>query len=142
MPMKRFSNQQLQAYLDESLSTDTMAEIEAALRQNEALRDQLVIVAGMREAGVHGLGEIWRRNRLSCPTREQLGSLLLGAIEPELDAYIRFHIEEVGCRVCRANLEDLDSQRSAQQEEASATASRRRRYFQTSVGHLGSRPSK
>lgn len=128
-----FTNQQLQAYLDESLDAEVMALIEKELRGNEELRNQLVQVAGMREAGVHGLGEIWRRNRLSCPTREQLGSFILGAIAPDAESYIRFHLEQVGCRLCQANLDDLKAQRSEQQQ---ATQSRRRRYFQTSVGHL------
>ncbi len=128
-----FSDQQLQSYLDESLTSDTMAAIEQKLRTDEGLRGRLVHLAGMREAGVHGLGEIWRRSRLSCPSREQLGSYLLGAIDPDLGAYIKFHVETVGCRLCQANLEDLQRQRTEQQQ---ATQTRRRRYFQTSAGYL------
>lgn len=123
----------MQSYLDESLTPELMAEIEKELRSSEPLREQLLQVAGMREAGVHGLGEIWRRNRLSCPTREQLGSYLLGAIAPDQESYIKFHLEVVGCRVCQANLEDLQAQRS---EKAESAQTRRQRYFQTSVGHL------
>lgn len=128
-----FTDQQLQAYLDESLAPDVMTEVEKGLRESDDLRERLVVVAGMREAGVHGLGEIWRRNRLSCPTREQLGSYILGAIDPNLEDYIKFHLEVVGCRVCNANLEDLKAQQTEQQQ---ATQTRRQKYFQTSVGHL------
>ncbi len=49
----------------------------------------------MREAGVHGLGEIWRRHRLTCPSRQQLGSYLLGAMDDAKREYIQFHIESV-----------------------------------------------
>ena len=132
-----YSDQQLQAFLDESLPTDLMASIERDLRSQDELRQRLVQVAGRREAGVHSLGEIWRRNRLSCPTREQLGSYLLGAMDAEFQAYIKFHLTEVGCRICHANLQDLENCRS---EQMQASRSRRQRYFQTSVGHLN-RPS-
>ena len=59
-----YSDQQLQAYLDELLPAELMAGVESELRKNEQLRERLVALVGMREAGVHGLGEIWRRNRL------------------------------------------------------------------------------
>ena len=132
--MVSFTDQQLQAYLDESLPSDLMADVEQALRDDEAVRDRIVNLAGMREAGVHSLGEIWRKNRLSCPTRQQLGSYVLGVLEPDLQDYVQFHIETVGCRLCLANLEDLKRQSTEQQQTAQT---RRRRYFQTSAGYLG-----
>ncbi len=129
----QFTDQQLAAYLDESLASSLMSSIEQELRNDAALRERLVAIAGMREAGVHGLGEIWRRNRLSCPTRQQLGSYLLGAIATTERDYIEFHLKTVGCRLCQANLDDLQQQSSEQQ---ATTQSRRRRYFQTSAGYL------
>ena len=128
-----FSDPQLQAYLDENLDADTMAAVEKELRDNESTRERLIQLAGMREAGVHGVGEIWRRNRLSCPTREQWGSFLLGAIDAETEAYLKFHLEQVGCRLCIANVEDLRRQQTEQQQ---SVQTRRRRYFQTSAGYL------
>ena len=68
----------LEAFLDESLPAERMAAIEDALRHNEVLQKQVAAINGRRDAGVHSLGEIWRRHRLSCPSREQLGSFLLG----------------------------------------------------------------
>ncbi len=128
-----YSDQQLQAYLDETLSADLMAALERDLRGDDSLRQRLVGLVGMREAGVHGLGEIWRRNRLSCPTRQQLGGFLLGAIDDQLQMYIQFHLDEIGCRLCHANLEDLQRQRT---EQLAAAQMRRRRYFQSSAGYL------
>jgi hypothetical protein len=52
----------------------------------------------------------------------------------ELQDYIRFHLDKVGCRVCSANLQDLQAQHLEQQ---SVTQLRRRRYFQSSAGYLG-----
>jgi hypothetical protein len=82
---------------------------------------------------MHTVGEIWRRHRLSCPTREQLGSYLLGVLEDDLAGYIRFHFEVSGCRTCQANLDDL---KNRQTDEPAATDSRRKKYFQSSAGHL------
>ncbi|GAB5402753.1 MAG: hypothetical protein Aurels2KO_09840 [Aureliella sp.] len=129
----KFSDHQLRAYLDESLPAGTMGEVEQSLREDESLRKRLVELAGMREAGVHALGEIWRRGRLSCPNRQQLGSFLLGAISEEEKEYIQFHLEQIGCRLCQANVDDL---RAQQEGVSDATQSRRRRYFQTSAGYL------
>jgi hypothetical protein len=126
---------ELTAYLDEALPVGTMAAIETALRSDARLASQLAEIAARRDSGVHSLGEIWRRCRLSCPTREQLGSHLLGVLPDEESDYVTFHIEEIGCRYCTANMEDLKNQQAEAKERA---ATRRRRYFQSSAGHLRS----
>ncbi|MAT68393.1 MAG: hypothetical protein CMJ58_02610 [Planctomycetaceae bacterium] len=129
-----YSDTQLDAFLDEALPPEMMAEIEAAMRDDESLKERLATIVGRRDAGLHSLGAIWRRRRLTCPTREQLGSRLLGVLDPALDEYVTFHLEVVGCRVCQASLADLQ-QRSAA-EEATGAAARRQRYFQSSAGLL------
>lgn len=125
------SDQALLAYLDESLASEKMADIEALLRTDTELRNRLAELISRRDSGVHTLGDIWRRNRLSCPSREDLGSFLLGAIMDDSANYIRFHLESIGCRYCQANLEDL---RSNQPENV--TSARRQRIFQSSVGRV------
>src|SRR5436190_4448417 len=128
-----FSNSELEAYLDEALPTDRMAAIEESLRGSEELQKRLTAVNGRRDAGVHSLGEIWRRHRLSCPSREQLGSYLLGVLPRDESDYIKFHIETIQCRYCTASAGDLKSQQSAAEIDV---AHRRQKYFQSSVGHL------
>ncbi|MCC7338316.1 MAG: hypothetical protein IT422_24750 [Pirellulaceae bacterium] len=128
-----FSDQQLQAYLDEALPTESMSKVEQGLRDDDELRERLLALAGQREAGVHGLGEIWRRHRLSCPTRTQLGGFLLGTLDAEQHQYVQFHMEQVGCRLCAANLDDLQQKHA---EQLQTTQVRRQRYFQTSAGLL------
>jgi hypothetical protein len=123
----------LEAYLDEALGPEQMAHIEEVLRKRPELAKRLVEINCRRDAGVHSLGEIWRRHRASCPNREQLGSFLLGAVSDELDDYIRFHLQTVDCRVCRANLDDLKAQ---QEEKQDVTKTRRHKYFQSSAGYL------
>ncbi len=128
-----FTDQQLQAYLDEVLPTSSMSAVEQGLRDDGELRERLLALAGQREAGVHGLGEIWRRHRLSCPPRTQLGGFLLGTLEAEQHSYVQFHLEHIGCRLCAANLDDLQHRHA---EQLQASQARRQRYFQTSAGLL------
>ena len=130
---RHFTETELEAYLDESLAAEEMAQIETALRSQDPLAKRLATIIGRRDAGIHSLGDIWRRHRSSCPTREQLGSLLLGVLSEEHADYIGFHIDQIGCRLCRANLEDLKSRKA---EASDAVATRRQRFFQSSAGYL------
>ena len=127
---------ELEAYLDEALPAEQMATIEAALRQRPQLLQQLSKINGRRDTGMHSLGEIWRRSRLSCPSRQQLGSYLLGVLDDDKADTVTFHIETVGCRYCAANLTDLQTQ---QAEKNESVQRRRRKYFQSSAGYLRKR---
>lgn len=131
---QKFTNAELEAFLDEALPIERMTAIEDALRNDEALLRRLTETNGRRDAGVHSLGEIWRRHRLSCPSREQLGSYLLGVLSADAADYVTFHLETVACRCCAASLDDLRGQQAA--VDAGAMHERRRRYFQSSIGHL------
>jgi len=130
---KQTTNAELDAYLDEALPGDRMAEIEQSLRDDDDLSKRLASVVGQRDAGVHTLGAIWRRHRLSCPSREELGSYLLNVLDDEHIAYIKFHLDTIGCRICAANVQDLQEQAAV---EGDATTKRRHRYFQSSAGYL------
>ena len=112
---------------------EAMARIERALRADGKLSEQLRVINARRDAGLHSLGEIWRRHRLTCPSREQLGSYLLRALNEEVANYIRFHLEVSGCRTCAANFDDL---KNRQTDEPAAVDNRRKKYFQSSAGHL------
>jgi hypothetical protein len=130
---ERFTEIELEAYLDEALTPSIMAEVEESLRTDTAVSELLRAIIARRDAGMHSIGAVWRRHRISCPDRSQLGSFLLGALSQEHSDYIKFHIEKIGCRVCQANLEDLERQ---QEESSDATTSRRHKYFQSSAGYL------
>jgi hypothetical protein len=136
---RAFTDSELEAYLDEGLSPSDMAAVEEQARANPSLSHRLAAINHRRDAGVHTLGEIWRRHRISCPTREQLGSYLLDVLPAEVAAYVRFHVEQVSCRFCQANLDDL---RRQQQETADTVSVRRTRYFQSSAGYLRGRGGK
>ena len=76
----RYTHNELEAYLDEALSSAEMAAIEAALRDDMNLKNTLIGILQRRDTGVHSLGEIWRKHRLSCPSRERPGQLPAGRL--------------------------------------------------------------
>ena len=127
-----FTDDELLSYLDELLPVERMAAVEQALRQSELLRRHAASLARRRDQGVHSVGEVWRRLRLSCPTRSQLGSYLLGALDANLAKYVEFHIHTVGCRICTANLRDLKLAMHSTED----APPRRRKFFQSSAGYL------
>jgi hypothetical protein len=134
---RHVTDAELEAYLEESLPADAMTGIELELRERPELLRRLSTILGRREAGVHSVGEIWRRHRLSCPDREQLGSYMLGVLDDDHAAYIRFHLEKIGCRFCQANFADL---RQQQEETQELIVRRRTRYFQTTARYLRQTP--
>ena len=127
-----WSDDELLSWLDEMLSAERMAEVEADLRSDELLRTRIATLIHVRDQGAHTVGAIWRRNRISCPSRRQLSGYLLGTLEQETTDYIDFHIHTVGCRYCAANLNDLEAASAA----AGGVERRRQRFFQSSAGYL------
>ena len=83
----------------------------------------------------HSLGAIWRRERLTCPNRETLGSFLLQVLDDAEMDYLDFHLHTVCCPFCLANLADLQS---LQKDGGPQTRERRRRIFQSSAGYFQS----
>jgi len=126
---------ELLAYLDEALSVVRSATIERQLREQPELRLRAAQLARCRDQGGHSVGEIWRRERLTCQSREQLSLFLAGRLSPGLTEYIQFHLSVVDCRYCQANLLDLKKQRAAREPEQKV---RHRRYFDSSAGLLRS----
>lgn len=131
--MPTISRAQLNDYLDDALGDAETAQVEQALRESEPLRRSLRALMQERDRGEHSIGAIWRRERLSCPSREELGSFLLQVLEPDLQDYIEFHLRTVTCPYCLANLGDLEA---LQREAEPQTKKRRQRYFESSAGLL------
>jgi hypothetical protein len=120
----------LRAYLADALPSEDLARVEKALRESSELREHLESVRQNREdASLHTLGAIWRRTRLTCPSRQQLGGLLLDVLEPDLADYLAFHIDVVECPYCQANLADLKGKTEAATPDA---RSRHVRYLNSS----------
>jgi hypothetical protein len=132
-PRTPITREQLHAYLDDALSDQEMAQVEQALRESEPLRRSLRQAIQERDRGEHSLGAVWRRERLTCPSREQLGSYLLQVLDDALQDYIDFHLRTVACPFCQANLADLQA---LQNDTSTRSTARRRRFYESSAGFL------
>ena len=126
-----YSDAELEAFLDESLDPTRAQEIEAALKDDRGLLHRLSRINGRRDAGMHTLGEIWRRNQIGVPSVEELGKYLLGILTEEHADYIRFRVETVKCPYTIASLRDLEQQQAESQDK---TESRRRKYYNSGAG--------
>jgi len=63
------------------------------------------------------LTDIWKLQRFSCPKRSTIGAYLLGTLDDEWHRYVDFHVNTLGCKFCRANLEDLQTQNDRNQSK-------------------------
>jgi hypothetical protein len=105
--MAEITRQMLRDYLHDALPDAELAAVEKALRESAALRARYQEVVEQEDRGEHTVGAIWRRERISCVSRDQLGGYLLGAGDPERIEYIEFHLKVIGCPFCQANLDDM-----------------------------------
>ena len=129
----QFTDAELEAYLDESLDSARAAEIEQAVRGDRVLLGRLSMINGRRDAGIHTLGEIWRRNQIGVPTAEAMGNFLLGVLPEEESDYINFRMVHLKCPFTLAMFNDLQIQQS---ENAEMSKTRRERFYKTSAGFL------
>ena len=107
------------------------AVIEQSLRGDPLLGKRLATLLSLRDQGNFSVGELWRQQRLSCPPRAVWAAYVDNRLGDGLSQYLQFHIEEIGCRVCMANLDDL------KRRDTSTEAERRtRKIFQSSAGNL------
>lgn len=127
-----YTDDEIIAFLEEMLPPDRMASFEVALRDSEDLRQRVAGVSRRRDQGAHTVGEIWRRRSLSCPSRSELGSFLLGTLDSDQHQYVDFHLRTVGCRYCIANLADLEGELNKSDE----APRRRKKFFESSAGYL------
>ena len=76
------------------------------------------------------VANVWRNHRLTCLKRSTLGSYLLGVVEDPWKSYTQFHLDVVACRMCLANLSDLEM------EESEGAQPSTDGIFQSSIGFL------
>lgn len=132
-----WTDRELSAWLDEMLPAERMAELEQLLRSDESLQARVAQLIHHRDQGGHSVGEIWQRAGLSCPSRSELSGYLLRTLSPDQNSYVEFHLMTVGCRICQANLKDLEEHANQSKE----MSGRRRRFFESSAGLLNSSDS-
>ncbi|OHB67571.1 MAG: hypothetical protein A2Y77_09920 [Planctomycetes bacterium RBG_13_62_9] len=77
------------------------------------------------------LTDLWEHYRFSCPKRNTIGAYMLGTLEPDWHRYVEFHLNALGCRFCRANLDDLQNLSQETKQEAFQA-----RIMESTVGFL------
>ena len=131
MPDQPITRATIEGYLHDALPPERAAAVEKAIRERPAL---LALVAQVRQEtdhGEHSIGAVWWRERLSCPTREQLSMALEEILDDDFAAYVDAHVKLVGCHVCQATLDDL---RHLRAEATAPRTERRRRIVDSSAG--------
>jgi hypothetical protein len=99
------------------------------IRENVAR--QKVPAAPSAEEFENLLTDLWEYHRFSCPKRNTIGAFMLQTLDEDWHKYVDFHLNVLGCRFCRANLDDLESQnREGQQERFQA------RIMESTIGFL------
>jgi hypothetical protein len=126
-----FTDEELLAYADESLPSETCVTIEQSLRDDSSLAQRLKTLLSNRDNEGKSVGDIWRQHRLSCAPRAVLAAYIDNRLGDGLSRHLQFHLESIGCRECSANLEDL-------RRRAPLTETERRtsKIFQSSAGQL------
>lgn len=76
------------------------------------------------------LTDIWEYHRFSCPKRSTIGGFLLRTLSDDWQRYVDFHLNVLGCRFCRANLEDLECETAEHSQQLQA------RIMESTVGFL------
>ena len=130
---EEFTEAELEAYLEESLDPDRAAQLEQAMTGDPSLLGRMSRINSRRDAGIHTLGEIWRRNQVGVPTREEMANFLLGVLPEEHAGYIQYRIETLRCPYTIALHKDLMQQQTASEGQ---TETRRKKYFHSSAGLL------
>jgi RNA polymerase sigma factor (sigma-70 family) len=102
------------------------------LRDRVAERMDAADLSGLDAPGAADsmLTEVWEEQRPSCPKRSTLGGYLLKTLEKPWQEYVEGHVNKLGCRFCRANLDDLKA------ETKQAPRAFRDRVMQSTVGFL------
>lgn len=120
---------ELLAWIDEDLDPVASARVETFLRDRPPLLSRLEELLADREKASLSLGEIWRRQRISCPPRTLWQAYLDGSVGDGVAQYLLVHLNLVGCRVCQANVDDLG-------RGGAASEDLQRKIFSTSIGRL------
>ncbi|MCS6975650.1 MAG: hypothetical protein NZM31_01400 [Gemmatales bacterium] len=133
------TEQDLIDHVEEALPPHKASVIEKAIRESEELMAILNALILARSGEEHSVGAIWERHRLSCPTRDQLSNYLVRAMSDEALTYIAFHLEDVDCPYCQAELEEL---KNAKQQGKKARGERARKTYHEGVALLSSQRRK
>ena len=128
-----FTDADLESYLDETLHPDLAIELEQSLQEDKSMLGRLSHINGRRDAGIHTLGEIWRRNQIGVPSRDLIKDYLDGKLTQDQIDYIDFRLNILKCRYTIAHKNDLENPSSSDTPQSEG---RRKKYFDSSAGLL------
>jgi RNA polymerase sigma factor (sigma-70 family) len=110
-------NKEVARTLDVSEKTVALIKHRSLKQIHENVTRQKVSVGPSSEAFENLLTDLWEFHRFSCPKRNTIGAYMLGTLDDEWQPYVDFHLNVLGCRFCRANLDDLESQSQESRHE-------------------------
>lgn len=61
---------------------------------------------------------VWKDGRVSCPARHWIARRLADSLPDGPQAFLAFHIDELGCEYCRANQDDLERRENTAEVDA------------------------
>ncbi len=125
-------NKSIASCINEDPKTVGLVKHRCLEKLKESLAGKVEINADNNIDGM--LVEIWQEQRFTCPKRSTIGSWRLGSLDEEWAGYVDFHINNLGCNICLANLEDLDNELNKKAEYESVC----QRIFESSIGFLKS----
>ena len=132
--------QELAAQLEQGVAEPELLEhiesCEACQASLTALREEI-------QSLQISISELWFRERISCPEEKELSDWRSGELDGPMEAYVAFHVEELGCPFCQATV-GLEEVRSSDEGRRRVTRSRERVGEATSVlrGSLRRRKSR
>ena len=75
------------------------------------------------------LRKVWIDQRPSCPKRTTLGKYTLEILPSAWSDFVRFHVDDLGCAFCLANLSELTAETSLSRQQSE-------QLFQSTIGFL------
>lgn len=121
-----FTDEELLAWQEETLPVSRMRQMEAAFRNSPEFVERYRKLQEQLDQGGLTLGEVWRRHRIGCFSKEMLARHARGETSAGLSEQILFHLQTVECVWCQAVFETLNED----------DLNRTQRVFQTSLGGL------
>ena len=121
-------NKKIASCIDEEPKTVGLVKHRCLEKLKEALTGKVKITD---ESNIDGmLVDLWQEQRFTCPKRSTIGSWRLGSLDEQWSEYVKFHINQLGCNICLANLEDLDNELNKKTEYDTVC----QRIFESSIG--------
>ena len=127
-------NQQLAELLGVKENEIAVTKHRLLKRLRSALAEEIDSIgeeATFKSSLLPSLHQVWENQRPSCPKRTTLGKFSLEILPPDWTDFVAFHVQQLGCSYCKANLAELEQ---AADSDVSATTSQQ--LFQSTIGFL------